>query len=245
MLDAYDFRARTLWPELGRFGQEDPEGLVPGGPIGNRPGSKSPELNLYAFARGNPLTYVDPSGRWPSKGPILAHQQAIDDALSFLPASDRAILKAQQAAIDAHQFQGTADSPIHAMTPLGRPRESAIRQANNFVRGGIILARQLEASGKHVEALKVLGDAMHTLQDSTSPSHRGFQEWSEEWGATTKEGRRHVDNELYYPGPRSELVDITRRAWSYFTGALDMPSDFFSVSAREQAHATVMNALPE
>ncbi len=28
MLDAYDFRARTLWPELGRFGQEDPAGTV-------------------------------------------------------------------------------------------------------------------------------------------------------------------------------------------------------------------------
>ena len=27
-LGAYDFRARTLWPELGRFGQEDPPGPV-------------------------------------------------------------------------------------------------------------------------------------------------------------------------------------------------------------------------
>jgi RHS repeat-associated protein len=28
LIDAYDFRARTLWPELGRFGQEDPAGTV-------------------------------------------------------------------------------------------------------------------------------------------------------------------------------------------------------------------------
>jgi RHS repeat-associated protein len=28
LLDAYDFRARTLWPELGRFGQEDPLGTI-------------------------------------------------------------------------------------------------------------------------------------------------------------------------------------------------------------------------
>ncbi len=27
-LDAYDFRARTLWVEMGRFGQEDPEGEI-------------------------------------------------------------------------------------------------------------------------------------------------------------------------------------------------------------------------
>lgn len=28
LIDAYDFRARTLWPELGRFGQEDPAGVA-------------------------------------------------------------------------------------------------------------------------------------------------------------------------------------------------------------------------
>jgi RHS repeat-associated protein len=28
LLDAYDFRARVLWPEIGRFGQEDPLGTV-------------------------------------------------------------------------------------------------------------------------------------------------------------------------------------------------------------------------
>ncbi len=28
LIDAYDFRARTLWPELGRFGQEDPAGTI-------------------------------------------------------------------------------------------------------------------------------------------------------------------------------------------------------------------------
>lgn len=28
VLDTYDFRARTLWPDLGRFGQEDPAGAI-------------------------------------------------------------------------------------------------------------------------------------------------------------------------------------------------------------------------
>jgi hypothetical protein len=51
MLDAYDFRARTLWPELGRFGQEDPAGTVDStnryqALLGNWPGNVDP-LGLF------------------------------------------------------------------------------------------------------------------------------------------------------------------------------------------------------
>jgi RHS repeat-associated protein len=48
-LRAYDFRNRVLWPELGRFGQEDPLGF-----------SDSP--NLYQAMLGNPAAYSDPLG---------------------------------------------------------------------------------------------------------------------------------------------------------------------------------------
>ena len=51
MLDAYDFRARTLWPELGRFGQEDPAGTASG-------------ANLYEALNGNWSDFVDPNGLW-------------------------------------------------------------------------------------------------------------------------------------------------------------------------------------
>jgi hypothetical protein len=48
-VDAYDFRARTLWPEIGRFGQEDPAGT------GDSP-------NRYQALVGNWRWYVDPFG---------------------------------------------------------------------------------------------------------------------------------------------------------------------------------------
>ncbi len=48
-LRAYDFRARTLWPDLGRFGQEDPAGMT-----------DSP--NLYQALMGNWTGATDPSG---------------------------------------------------------------------------------------------------------------------------------------------------------------------------------------
>lgn len=51
VVDAYDFRARILWPELGRFGQEDPEGSAD---------SENPyQAVLGAWTKG-----TDPYGLW-------------------------------------------------------------------------------------------------------------------------------------------------------------------------------------
>ena len=51
MLDAYDFRARTLWPELGRFGQEDPAGT-------------HDSTNRYQALGGRWTGLTDPRGLW-------------------------------------------------------------------------------------------------------------------------------------------------------------------------------------
>lgn len=50
LIDAYDFRARILWPELGRFGQEDPAGT-------------GDSLNRYQAFGGAWLRWTDSSGR--------------------------------------------------------------------------------------------------------------------------------------------------------------------------------------
>ena len=49
LVGAYDFRARTLWPELGRFGQEDPA---------KTHGDRSP----YQAFLGSPANLTDPGG---------------------------------------------------------------------------------------------------------------------------------------------------------------------------------------
>ena len=47
----YYYRARYYGPKIGRFISEDPSGLADG-------------VNRYAYVRGNPVRWVDPSGRW-------------------------------------------------------------------------------------------------------------------------------------------------------------------------------------
>ncbi len=101
--------------------------------------------------------------------------------------------------------------------------------ANNFVRGQLMRARALEKSGKHPEALEFLGNAIHTLQDATSPAHNGFQEWNEKWDPL-EEYLYHIKWELYDPGHDSELDRATARAWNYFKGTSPLPNDFFPQS---------------
>ena len=67
VVDAYDFRARILWPELGRFGQEDPAGT------GDSP-------NRYQALRAAWISATDPYG--------LAIQLTGDD-----PTGDLELLK--------------------------------------------------------------------------------------------------------------------------------------------------------
>jgi len=49
--------------------------------------------------------------------------------------------------------------------------------ANSHVRASFILARRYQNRGDLRKAYDYLGWGLHTLQDSTSPAHRGFQTW--------------------------------------------------------------------
>jgi hypothetical protein len=68
----------------------------------------------------------------------------------------------------------------------------------------------------------LLGEALHPLQDATSPSHAGFQVWSghEDW---ITEGA-HVNSELIYPGINSNLQNITNKILDLFQNKLPLPS---------------------
>lgn len=153
------------------------------------------------------------------------HQDAIDRTLSFLPEADRKTLKDAQVRIDEDQSE--AASPRHAMRSPSQTVEAARAAANDFVRQEIEAARKLEGIGSHDEAMQRLGNAMHTLQDATSPAHHGFQLWRDEYNHS-KEGLGHVLKENYDPGPNSALDRVTRTVYDYFTGAQPMPEDFFA-----------------
>lgn len=222
-LDLDFLRARYMDFKVGRFISRD---LLEGReelPITH---------NKYVYANAHPTDYVDASGYWASRFGFFVHQHAIDDALSFLPERERAILKEQQPIMDL--AQDSDDSYLHAMRPPDRPGQNeqlaialARERSDTWVRSQMEFARSLNRSGRRDEALTSFGSALHTLQDATSPSHVGFQVWDGNWRIGSGPWDCHVSHELVYPGNGSELYRMTMQAYNYFADDAPLPSDFF------------------
>lgn len=216
----YYFGARYMEPKIGRFAAIDPVGAVNPHTSGTNEGLllNPQRLNKYAYSLNNPYKYLDPDGRWPTKVKLV-HQASINRVLAFLPYSDRSILNAQQ--VEMGVDQSSAGAFRHAMRAPGQTPLEARQAANEFVRSELEIARNREKTGQHVEALRHLGNAIHTMQDSTSPAHQGFQEWDEHLSILSKVG--HVKQEFFDPGAGSTLDAATQKAWNIFRSNAPIP----------------------
>jgi hypothetical protein len=212
-----------LNPQTGRFWTMD-----------SFEGSQNKPLSLhkYLYCQANPTDMVDLLGKWASKAIAPIHQIAIKRCLGgFLPEDDITILCDMQVEMDTDQ--SAVKSYLHAMSDGQHAQfpEEAKQAANNFVRGRLADARDDERKGsksEHTSAMKELGRAIHTLQDSTSPAHHGFKSWYDYTGGAFNPCEWiHASKELIYPGTGSWLELSTYRAYLCFTGTHPMPSDFF------------------
>jgi RHS repeat-associated protein len=210
----YYYRARWYDPKVGRFISEDPIGLAGG-------------INEFAYVGDDSVNARDPHGQWPSQGKRV-HQEMIRRVLTGRATpQELSILMAEQEDFD----RGTQDEVYayqHAMSMRGESTEDARRKANRFVRQQICMARRLAKAGRISDAMRNLGDAIHTLQDSTSPAHVNFAAaWDNSWLQTVNH-LPHYITENFDPGANSVGDYQTLRAWQYFKGDLPMPADFFS-----------------
>ena len=156
------FGARYYASTIGRFMSPDrtPFGIAPGDPQ---------SWNLYSYARNKPTTSIDVGGAWWT--PL--HSEMIDVALNgFMSAGEILQLQHRQDVMDSHAGDMT-DQRGHYMAVPGQNPQVAKENADNFIVSNIAQAAQgTDASGNmSSDALNHLGDAMHTLQDMTSPMH--------------------------------------------------------------------------
>ena len=202
---------RAYDPDLGRWLSEDPIEEAGG-------------LNLYGYVGNGPTSYVDTDGLWPTQrlGPIgtgNVHAFSIYRVLDSLPVADLRILANEQ--VRADRDQTCAHAYRHAMRGPLESVDNARRRANTWVKHYLVAAINMEAAGNHVEAMRALGTAIHTLQDNTSPVHEGFQIW----GGTVYSGAGavHVRGENFDPGPGSTLDLSTQAAYDFFRGTGPLP----------------------
>jgi RHS repeat-associated protein len=214
-------RARYLNPNTGRFWSMD----------SYKGNNKDPlSLHKYLYVSDNPVNMMDPRGKWAT----FIHKIAIDHALvtSGLPASDRQLLCDMQDEVDAKANQDAANAYMHAMSDgtHGETAAHARQTANDRVRTLLTSARMFESKGDHPDAMRELGRAMHTLQDSTSPSHHDFKPWYNYWGsAANPKEAAHAAKESISPGPNSWLYIATDEAYDYLDDSnKQLPPDFFA-----------------
>ena len=146
--------------------------------------------NHYVYAANNPLRKVDRNGLWPTD----IHNQIIERAFPGLTSRQIKILENVSARQDSlwRGGQGEARSYQHAMSSDSENVVQAEAEYNKFVSDSETAAAQDQVmfwnqmtpdvqpsgiGGLSSNALGKFGLALHAVADSTSPVHRGFQEW--------------------------------------------------------------------
>jgi RHS repeat-associated protein len=204
----YYYRSRYYSPALQRFISEDPIGVGGG-------------INLYAYAGNDPVNFADPRGLWPSIWPWDYHQNSVGRVLKDrISPHELDLLKKGVGDADASEYQTVPMSHRHAMTPGDKSKTEARQKANDFVRDNLNKARN---SRSIEDSMKYLSNAMHAMQDATSPAHYRFRKY---YGGNMELGL-HAFQELFDPGEGSNLDKATDLAYKYYTGQLPMPRDFF------------------
>ena len=185
---------------------------------------------------------------WSSKDLFLfrpVHQQAIDRVLSTkLEDKYRDLLKEQQKEVD--NAQKAFQSYEHAMTGIEQSGKEINANKNGcllplnskslyiclseqFIRSNLLSAIEAKKNESTLDnAFKFLGNAIHPLQDASSPVHIGFQDWR--YDETIPEIADHVSRERLYPKDakvKQRLEAAVSYAFDIYLEKQTMPSAFF------------------
>ena len=173
---------------------------------------------------------------WSSKKDPLfepIHQMAIENVLkSQVNPATLKILTDQQPLVDQHQKP--QESYEHAMTGLEKAGQTVAmekpiyrRLSEEFIRTNLSKAIQARRAGSYIEAFTALGQAIHPLQDATSPAHEGFQPWSynESYWAIAE----HISKERSYPSDsrKTWLEGVVQYAFDIYMEKVPLPASFF------------------
>ncbi len=193
------------------------------------------------------LGHVPSVWAWTSANTALTvevHQKAIDNVLGGLVRSgalkqaDLDLLKSQQSASDAREYQAIEYSYMHSMTGVAADQTPEnqlsvfIGLAETYVRKKLTSAVAARKAGDTLTAFRDLGLAMHPLEDATSPSHSPFQPWYAKEGVWDM--AVHVFHERAYPDAGSEnrirLEGSVRWAYDMFLEKATTPAHFYDAA---------------
>lgn len=218
------FGARYMSSAQGRFTSPDPSNLSVD--------FWFPQTwNRYAYVGNNPLKFVDQNGLWWTQ----THNQIIEDAFPGMSPDQLKLLQSASYATDkTTKYLGVFDpqsaeaSPVHAMSNGNDPDTAhalglAMQLTDRFIQDNEAAARVAQSewiaaghTGISPKALTAFGNALHTVMDSTSPAHEGFQPWSGCWAPFCLNGAWHAFRErpaLYTGDVKANAIQAARQAF--------------------------------
>ena len=171
------FGARYNSSSIGRY-------MSPGPVLVSRQLTDPQTLNKYSYVFNRPTVLVDPDGEWPG----WYHHQLIEWNFGFLGQHAVGVLEAASDWVDSEQAgnQAPERSYMHAMRDGAHNQsvQEAELLSNNYIGSELNAAVTAQlayeangGTGYSDDALTHFGHALHTVTDSTSPEHAGYQPW--------------------------------------------------------------------
>lgn len=177
---------------MGRFTSADPVMIM-------RQKMLDPQQwNMYSYARNSPLRFKDENGKWRTD----IHNQIIDRAFPGLSNAQRNQLKQTSAWVDRAAGQTKAHNHEHAMRSPGENPAAANRAIDQNIQNHEQAAQRAQGgTPEHAgqinnTALGEFGQALHTVEDRTSPAHTDANGNPREWsGIPTTPGEIQAANQ--------------------------------------------------
>jgi hypothetical protein len=185
-------------------------------------------MNAYIYAKNTPNTIVDENGLWGSVYLWKVHQEQNKKMVERYYSQykiarweiSNVIYQLNRATVwmDGESNQAVNKSYMHAMTPELRPKNEAMKNANNYVRDRMRDAINKKNHGNIWGGWYEFGKALHTVQDSTSPMHHGFQIWTYDCAADRYcTAITHGSHERNWPGWGSNLDRASRTLMYWYS----------------------------
>lgn len=171
-----------------------------------------PGENRYAYAQNTPTVFLDPLGTWTIPAHKALTRRGMQEAGGFSE-GDIGRAEAGNAGVDygywnpsSREFFGS--EPHHSMPGTEADAERITRDKLNEA-----IAR--ERAGRHDEAMQILGEGMHTLQDKWAHSEQGagwaqHLPWSDQYTDPDNPERHRAEYQRAYEDTRKYIEDFKR-----------------------------------
>lgn len=181
---------------------------------------KFPNYSPYVYCKDNPVIYVDPDGKWPK----AIHHKLIDNAFGakspYAKTFGRTELTLMKMGSDNADgiLNGNQDDSrefIHGMKPKSMSTGDAKNAANEWIQDNV---KEFVETGD----FEKLGEALHTIEDETCPSHRDENGNPQEYNKPFDHAAKESPDKITKNDGKNGYISVKELAKRYKKAEIEM-----------------------